>query len=208
MAASPFPPPGTYRYSASVSGQVVGAWSVTIKVAGDGTQLDENSSATFAGMQLSATASLLLGPDLSPSRYTGRYGAPGRSQVVRVDLTATSARLAGIGASARTLALEPNTRHFVVIEPALLAGLFALPAQFQAWGDPSVTWIAPITGQGQVLSKDQAARAPRPTDVPAQDVNLSVQGQIPFTIWYDPGTLVPDEVIVASQKAVLTRVRP
>ena len=209
-AASPsFPAPGTYRYTAVLGGQRIGEWSVSVKGDESGTQIDESSSASFAGVQVAATASLALGPDLAPTRYAGSYRTGGQSPTVSVALTPTSATIVGgFGGSSRTLALVPNTRHFVVIEPALLAGLFALPAQLQAWGDSPVTWIAPITGQEKSIAKDSENPAGRPSSVPAQDVALAVRGEIPVTIWYDPATLVPDEVIVPSQNAVLTRERP
>lgn len=207
-ASAAFPAPGTYRYAASLGGQRIGEWSVSVKPSDGGTEIDENSSASFSGMQLAATASLVLGPDLAPTRYEGSYRMAGQSPTVSVTLTPSSATTAGgISGSKRTLALAPNTHHFVVIEPALLAGLFALPAQLRAWGDAAVTWIAPIAGQEQTIGTDAASPAPRPTAAPVQDIGLSMQGQIPLTIWYDPVTLVPDVVVVPSQNAILTRER-
>ena len=208
-AASPlFPSAGTYRYTAALGAQRIGEWSVSVKTGDSGTEIDENSSGTFAGMQIEATASLVLGPDLAPTRYAGSYRTAGQIPTVNVALTPASATIVGgIGGSTRTLALEPNTHHFVVIEPALLAGLFALPAQLAAWGESSVTWIAPITGQERTIVKDSTNPTPRPGSVAAQDLALSIQGQIPITIWYDPATLVPDEVVVPSENAVLTRER-
>ncbi len=209
VGASPgFPAPGTYRYSASLSGQRIGEWSVSVKPSDGGSEIDESSTGSFSGMQLAATASLVLGPDLAPTRYGGSYRMAGQNPTVSVTLTPSSATIVGsIGGSTRTLALQPNTHHFVVIEPALLAGLFALPAQLRAWGDAAVTWVAPIAGQEQTIAADSASPAPRPTAAPMQDVALSMRGQIPVTIWYDPVTLVPDVVVVPSQNAILTRER-
>jgi hypothetical protein len=209
VAGAPaFAPPGTYRYSASLNGQSIGTWTASVKSGDAGPEVDESSNATFAGMQMAATATLVLGPDLAPTRYSGSYQATGQTQTVTATLTATSAAITGgFGGASHSLALSPETRHFVVIEPALLAGLFVLPAQLQSWGDTSVTWVAPVTGQAQTISKNPEPPA-RPAGVPAQDAEISMQGQIPFTIWYDPATLVPDEVIVPSQNAVLTRQRP
>ena len=208
VASAVFPAPGTYRYSATLGGQRLGEWSVSVKASAGGTEIDENSAATFAGMAVAATASLVLGSDLAPTRYEGSYRMAGQSPTVTVTLTPSSATVVGgISGSTRTLALQPNTRHFVVIEPALLAGLFALPAQLRAWGDGAVTWIAPIPGQEQTIATGSASPAPRPTAAPQQDVALSLQGQIPVAIWYDPVSLVPDVVVVPSQNAVLTRER-
>ncbi|HZV76457.1 MAG TPA: hypothetical protein VFF63_01710, partial [Candidatus Babeliales bacterium] len=60
-----FPAVATYRYDASLNGRPIGVWSVSVKNSGDAFEVDETSSATIAGMQLAATAALVLGPDLA-----------------------------------------------------------------------------------------------------------------------------------------------
>ncbi|MBV8491740.1 MAG: hypothetical protein JO199_14535 [Candidatus Eremiobacteraeota bacterium] len=209
IAAGPvFPPPATYRYAATLGGQPIGDWSASVKPTGTGIEIDENSTALFAGMQLAATATLVLGPDFAPISYDGSYRVPGQTPTVDVKLTPTSATVSGTLTSApRQLGLSPNTRHFVVIEPGLLAGLFVLPAQAGAWNDPTMTWITPTSAQAQPITIDQSGSAPRPPGVPAQDALLSIDRPIVVSIWYDPATRVPDEVAVPSQGAVLTRER-
>ncbi len=207
-ATAMFPAQGTYRYTASLNGQSVGQWAVNVKRDGIGTEIDESSAASIGGMEASATATLMLGPDLSPTQYNGNYRMAGQTPTVTVALTPASATVVSSEiVGPRTLALGANTKHFVVIEPGLLAGLFALPAQLQTWREPAVTWISPITAQVQPLPAGSAAPGTPPSDVPAQDTEVSMGGQIPFTVWYDPGTMVPDKVIVPAQNAVLTRVR-
>ncbi len=103
-ASAVFPAPGTYRYSASLSGQRIGEWSVSVKPSDGGSEIDENSTASFAGMQLAATASLVLAADLAPMRYEGSYRMAGQSPTVSVTLTPSSATIVGgIGATTRTL---------------------------------------------------------------------------------------------------------
>jgi hypothetical protein len=206
-ATAAFPASGAYNYTASMSGQPIGQWNVTVK-RDDSTEIDENSWASVMGMTLSAKATLALGSDLSPTRYTGNYLAAGQSVNVTVALAGASATITGTQSqSARTLALGTDTHHFVVIEPGLLAGLFALPAQLASWNESTVTWLSPVTGTAQPLTKDSAAPPARPAGVPAQDVELSLTGQIPVTMWYDPVTFVPDRIEVPSQHTILTRVR-
>ena len=178
-ASSIFPAPGTYRYTAALSGQRIGEWSVSVKGDESGTEIDESSAASFAGMQLAATASLVLGPDLAPTRYAGSYRTAGQSPTVNVALTPTSATIVGgFGGSARTLALAPNTHHFVVIEPGLARRALSPAGTAARLGETSpVTWIAPITGQEQSIAKDSENPAPRPSSVPAQDVALAVRVQ-------------------------------
>jgi hypothetical protein len=205
-----FPAPGTYRYSASLGAQRVGQWSVTVKTNGPNTEIDETSSASVSGMQLAATASLILGPDLAPLSYSGSYRTPMQSPTPSVTLTATSATVQGAvtASGPRQLSLAPGTQHFVVIEPGLLAGLFGLPSQLGAWKATAVTWIMPATAQGQALTINPAATASRPSGVPPQDAVLSIDRPLVVTIWYDPTTLVPDDISVPSQNAELTRERP
>jgi hypothetical protein len=202
-----FPAPGAYNYTASMSGQPIGQWNVTVKRNDSTTEIDENSWATVMGMTLSAKATLALGPDLSPTSYTGNYRAAGQDVAVTVALTPASATISGSQSdAAHAVALVPDTHHFVVIEPGLLAGLFALPAQLASWNESTVTWLSPVTGSAQPLTKDAAASTARPAGVPAQDVELSLSGQTPATIWYDAASLIPDRIEVPSQHAVLTRV--
>jgi hypothetical protein len=159
-------------------------------------------------MQVSATASLVLGPDLAPTRYNGSYRTPTQNPNVSVELTSNSATVVGaLNATPAQITLTTNTQHFVVIEPGLLAGLFALPAQLGAWKDSSVTWITPATAQAQALTPNAALSAARPADVPSQDAVLSIEHPIAVTIWYDPVTLAPEQIVVPSQSAVLKRVR-
>jgi len=202
-----FPPNGTYRYTASMAGVPIGSWSVTVSNGNGSTEIDENSSATLAGMQLSATGALVLGPDLAPTRYDGHYRTPSQNPNVSVALTPTSATAVGaLNSEPQQIALGPNTRHFVVVEAGLLAGIFALPAQLNAWKETSVTWITPATAQAQPLTISSAPAA-RPSGIPSQDQSLSVNQPIQLAIWYDPATLVPDQIVVPSQGAVLIRQR-
>lgn len=206
--AATFPAPGTYAYTASLAGQPVGQWSVTVKDGDAGTEVDESSAATFGGMQLSAQAALVLGSDLSPLRYEGHYQTPGQSPNVSVQLSQTSASVVGpFSSQPSQVVLAPNTHHFVVVEPGLLAGLFALPAQLAGWKDATVTWIAPTSARAQALTADQPASQTPPAGVPAHDALISIAQPIALRIWYDATTLVPDRIEVPSQSAVLTRVR-
>jgi hypothetical protein len=207
-ATAAFPPSGAYNYSASMSGQPIGQWNVTVKRNDSAIEIDEDSWASVMGMMLSAKATLALGPDLSPASYTGNYRAGGQNVAVTVALAPASATVTGSQSeSAHALALVPNTHHFVVVEPGLLAGLFALPAQLASWNESTVTWLSPVTGSAQPLMKDSAAPPARPAGVPAQDVELSLTGQIPVAVWYDPVTFIPDRIEVPSQHTILTRVR-
>ncbi len=208
LSGAIFPAPGTYRYTASMSGKPIGSWSVSVASDAAQTTIDESTSAQVLGMQLAGTASLVLGPDLAPLRYSGRYQTPNQSPSVSVTLTAGSATAVGaLTTQPQQLALVASTHHFVVIEPGLLAGLFALPAQMAAWKESTVTLITPATAGVQPLTASTSSSSPRPAGLSPQEAVLSIDHPIALTIWYDPTTLVPDEISVPSQNAVLTRVR-
>ena len=174
-ASSIFPAPGTYRYTAALGAQRIGEWSVSVKGGESGTEIDENSSASFAGMQIGATASLVLGPDLAPTRYAGSYRTAGQNPTVNVALTPASATIVG-GMAGRH---EPSPRAeyatFRRDRTGLARRAFRPAGTAAAWGKSPVTWIAPITGQEQTIVKDSANPTPRPSSVPAQDVALSVR---------------------------------
>jgi len=207
VAAATFPGPGTYTYSAAMAGRPLGQWSVAVKASGAQTELDENSTVNLAGMALTGSATLLLGPDLAPVRYDGHYRSPGQNVDTAVTVSSAGASVVSSIASAKApLPLVAETKHYVIVEPGLVAGLFALPAQLNAWKESSVTWITPATAQAQALSIDRAAPPTRPSGVPATDASLSIAQPIAVTIWYDPTTLIPDRIDVPSQNAVLTRV--
>jgi hypothetical protein len=212
-AGAAFPAAGTYRYAATMNGEPAGHWTLNVKTGSDGPEIDENSVAIFAGVQMSAKASLTLGADLAPVTYEGNYRAAGLNPIVSVTATPDGATVTSSEAPpARTLALVPNTRHLVIIDPGLAAGLFALPAQLAAWGEDSLTWVTPISAEAASLVTQSNVPAAHPAGVPPDDVAISMvgtssAGRIPVTIWYDPSTMVPDQIEVPSQNAVLTRLR-
>lgn len=207
IAALAFAAPTTYTYSASLAGQPVGQWTVAVKSDAGHTVLDEKSSASLGGLSLGATATLTLDPSLAPVRYDGRYNAPGQTVDVTVAVASDGATVTSpLATTSGPLQLAPGTTHFAIVEPGLLAGLFALPAQIGAWKDSRVTWITPTSASSQVLTIGAATGATRPTGVPANDVLLSIASPIAATIWYDPSTFVPDRIDVPSEKAVLVRV--
>jgi hypothetical protein len=166
-AGTPFLAPGTYEYTASLSGQPAATSKLTVAHNGGATDIDEDSSGSLGGMKLSGKATLVLGADLAPTQYNGNYESPAQKATVTVALTPTSATIMGsaVNGGPQALALSANTRHFVVIEPGLMAGLFALPAQVETWKDAAVTAIAPVTGRAQTLATNTAATSARPSDV-------------------------------------------
>jgi hypothetical protein len=60
-------------------------------------------------------------------------------------------------------------------------------------------------GRGGAIAVDQAMKPARPAAVPAGDASISVSDPIEFTLWYDPATLIVDELDVPQQQAIYTR---
>jgi hypothetical protein len=204
----PFLSTGTYHYVASLAGQPAGTATLTVTRNGDQTSIAETSNGSLGAMQLAGKATLELGADLTPTEYSGAYHTAQQSLSVTVALTPSSATVISsmAGGQPRTIALLANTTHFAVIEPGLLSGLFALPAQMELWNNAGVTLITPAFANAQALSVATSSPSPRPSGVPSGDQALSVTAPVAVTIWYDPSTFVTDEIVVPSQDATVTRV--
>jgi hypothetical protein len=203
-AGTPTIAAGTYTYSAAVGGKVAGTSVLTVK-AGPPIEIDEQASGGSGAQASTAKATLTLGADLAPISYTGDYNTAGTPVSVSATLTPTTATV-----GKQTYPLTGSTKHFVVAELGLTAGLFALPAQMQAWNNAAALVVAPaMVGMAGTIPivPDSTLAGSRPSTVPAQDLALSIGGQFPFTIWYDPATYVPDEIDVPSQNVVVSRVR-
>lgn len=208
-SAVPALAPGTYTYTATYQGAQSGASTLVVRRTGDTTTIQENASGVINGLQVAGTVTLNLGADLGPTVYNGSYDSGALHSVVTVTVAKTSATLVGTTTSGVQMMfpLKPPARHFVIIEPGLMAGLFALPAQMQAWQYDPILAVAPSIGKGENYALDTTAKPQRPDGVPAQDTQITFGGPLAFTIWYDPATYVPDAVVVPSQDAVVTRVR-
>jgi hypothetical protein len=208
-AGSPFLTTGTFTYAATLAGEPSGTSSLTVRRDGQGSRIFEKASGTVNGVRVSATAQLSFGADLAPQVYDGTYVSNGVQTVVSAALSSSVATVMSSASNGQPaqFSLSGDATHFVVIEPGLIAGLFALPAEMEAWKSAPVLAIAPSYGRAENLGLDAAAKPQRPSTVPARDAAVSFSGKLPFTIWYDPATFVPDEIDVPSQGVVVTRQR-
>jgi hypothetical protein len=209
-AAVPAVPSGSFAYTATYQGTPSGKSSLTVSRTGDQTTtISERAEGNVNGLDIAGTATLTVGADLVPTVYDGSYESGALKTVVTVSVTPSAATIVGTNSNGQaiTFPLSNGAQHFVVIEPGLMAGLFALPAQMQAWNGAPILAIAPSAARAQPFALDPGAKPQRPGGVPAADAALSFGGPLAFTIWYDPATLVPDEVVVPSQDAIVTRVR-
>lgn len=207
--AAPALMPGTYTYTATYEGLDSGSSTLTVRTVGDTTTIQENANGAINNIQVAGEVTLNLGADLVPTVYDGSYDSGVQHSVITVTVSRTSALLVGTttGGAQMAFPLKPPATHVVIIEPGLMAGLFALPAQMKAWQYDPILAVAPSIAKSLTYELDTTAKPQRPDGVPAQDTQITFGGDLAFTIWYDPATYVPDAVVVPSQSAVITRVR-
>jgi len=197
---------GTYSYRSLMNGQSLGSTTIVVKHASDATEIDEQAGGTVNGVQATATATLVLGADFTPKSYQGQYAGGGQSAKSTATFSGNNATLMPPGGTAKNFQLFGDAKHFVVIDGLLLAGFVALPAEMRAWNGATAIAVLPLYGQSLPLAPDTNAPA-RPATVPATDSVVSVSGAVPFALWYDPASLIVDELDVPSQSIVVTRVK-
>lgn len=199
--------PGTYTYNASLAGANVGTSVLVVKSVGTSTEIDEKVTGTISGSGASASDTLVLGADLAPLTYQMNATEDGSPLKDSATIANTTMNVIDVHGKNASFDLSANTKHFVVADFGLFAGLLPLPAQMRAWDNAPVLVVVPMLGRSVALAPDATANAQRPASVPANDVALVFSGEAPFTIWYDPSTNVPDEIDVTSQGLTVTRQR-
>ncbi len=203
-ASAPSIPAGTYTYNASLNGQAIGTSVITVTANGGSTVINEKVTGSAQGSSGSGNDTLTLGPDLAPTAYQAQ-GSVG-SQTVKDSATfnGDSVSVNGVQGT-KSFNLLGSTKHFAILDLGTFAGFVALPAQMKAWNNAPVLAVVPSYGQSIALSPDASQQPSRPAGVPAADAVLSFGGHVPFTVWYDPATMVTDEIDVPSQSLSVTR---
>ncbi len=200
------PADGAYTYAVSVGGASAGKTTIQLTHTSGGVQLTETASASYNGAEFSGTSTLNLDGSLAPASYTAVYSPPGHTVHTALAFKGNTANeTADNGNMAFTLGA--STKNFAVLDGTMFAGFFILPAQLRAWNAQSFTAVSPMFGHGGAIALDAALKPDRPKDVPAADVPLSVSDPVEFTLWYDPATLVVDELVVPQQDATYARLR-
>ncbi len=206
-AAPAFPADGTYTYVSTLGGQNAGTSSISVTRNGSSIQVVENASGTVNGTTSTAKATMsLAGADLAPASYAGNYVTGGSPMHVEVAINGATAKVSGSGGTVPPMSLVGDAKHFVIVEIGLANGLFALPAQMAAWQNPPTILVVPALGQGVPTTVQSLPAAQRPKTVPATDAGIQVTaGPQQLMEWYDPTTMLVDEIDVPSQNLVVTR---
>lgn len=203
--ATPGPAEGTYTYVMSLNGSQVLESAVTVKrdVTGN-LVLSESGSGSMNGRRGSINDTLILDPGLAPVGYSS-LASLADSRSMQSSLAFKDDVATQSGDVNKTYDLVADAKHFVVLDFGPFSGYFALPAQMQAWNDAPVIAIVPMYAQGLPLAIDKSIDPNRPKSVPATDEEISVKSPVLFTVWYDPKTLVVDEMDVPSEGVSVTR---
>lgn len=208
-AAAPavrIPADGTYTYAGAHAGQTFGHTRVTVSHDANVVTIAEDGSGAVGGTAGTATATLTLAiADLSPTSYVSKLAQGDDVTQSNVAFSGNTATLTG-GGDPQTFTLADGTTHFALADGALLSGFVALPAQLAAWNGSPATLLIPIYEQAIPLTISTAPEA-RPANVPAKDLSITASVPVDVTEWYDPVTLIPDEIDVPSLALTITRDR-
>lgn len=204
-APSPAPADGTYTYLMSMNGSQIGTTAVTVTRDPLGNVvLSESESGTMNGRSGAIKDTLKLGPTLSPLQYLANASIAD-SRNMKTVLAFKGDEATQSGDVTKTYDLVASAKHFVVLDFGPFTGYFAFPAQMQAWDNQPVVAIIPMYAQGMPISVDQSIAVNRPQSVPAADAHVTVASPVQFTMWYDPKTLVVDELDVPAEGVQVVR---
>jgi hypothetical protein len=205
ITPAPTPPDGTYSYVSMMNGTPIGKTAITVKHDPSGSVvLAEKGSGSMNGQSGSVEDTLTLDPALAPTAYSA-LASLGDSKAMKSTLSFNGSQATQSGDVNKKYDLVANAKHFVLMDFGPFTGFFALPAQMQAWNKPPVIAIVPMYGHSFPLSIDVTLKPDRPAGVPPSDAAISFSNLVQLTLWYDPKTLVVDEVDVPSQGVTVKR---
>lgn len=209
VAAAPavqLPADGTYAYTGMHAGQAFGHTRVTVSHDATTVTIVENGNGAVNGTTGTAQATLVLAAaDLSPTSYASKLAQGSDVTQSNVAFSGNTATLTGAG-DPQTFTLADGTTHFALADGALLSGFVALPAQLAAWNGSPATLLIPIYEQAIPLTLSAEPIA-RPAGVPAGDKSITASVPVEVTEWYDPATMIPDEIDVPTLDLTITRQR-
>jgi len=201
------PPDGTYSYSSLLNGTSIGKTAITVTHDPSGTvTLSESGAGTMNGQSGTIADTLTLDANLAPAQYSS-VASIGDSKNIKSNVAFSGTQATQSGDVTKKYDLVADAKHFVLMDVGPFSGFFALPAQMQAWNRTPVVAVVPMYAQGIPLIVDSTLKPVRPASVPSADVPMSFNTMMAITLWYDPATLVVDEVDVPAQGVTVKRVR-
>lgn len=205
-AAAAAPASGTYTYSSMYQGQPVGRTTIVVtRTAAGGILLSESGGGAMSGVNASLKDTLTLdAATLAPKNYAVTTTMGGQSGQENAVFNGSQAQLSGTR-GAQTFSLPNGVSHFALIDFGPFSGYFALPAQLAVWHAVPFTAVVPLADEATTLTPDTAMKPVRPQNVPATDVQVSFSTPLQLTMWYDPKTLIVDQVDLPVQNVQVTR---
>lgn len=199
------PPDGTYNYVSALNGTTIAKTVITVKRDASGSiVLSESGSGNMNGQKGSIQDTLTLDSALAPSAYAS-LASLGDSKSMKSTLVFNGAQATQSGDVNKKYDLVADAKHFVLMDFGPFTGFFALPAQMHAWSQPPVVAIMPMYAHAMPLTVDATLKPSRPASVPAADEQISFNNMVQITLWYDPQTLIVDEVDVPSEGVIVKR---
>lgn len=199
------PPDGTYNYVSAMNGKTIATTVINVKRDDTGNiVLSESGQANMNGQKGSVQDTLTLDPTLAPSAYTS-LASLGDSKSMKSTLSFSGEEATQTGDVNKKYDLAADAKHFVLMDFGPFTGFFALPAQMQAWNKRPVIAIVPMYAHAMPLTVDAALKPDRPASVPASDEQISFNNMVQITLWYDPASLVVDEVDVPTEGVTVKR---
>jgi hypothetical protein len=205
------PPDGTYAFVVTRGVQKSGDSTVTVKRMGAAIIVHEVE--TFVGV--TDTVDETLEPnDLLPTSYIASF--PLTSEVgitAHLSFFTEGAKETVDGTSGETdFRLETGTTRLIVVDGAMMTGFLFVPAQIQSLSLSTFTALSPSRADTYNCKVDPAAKPTRPATLPATDVSVTINGSSPtgnvrFVEWYDPQSMIVDEVDVPAEQVTITRTR-
>jgi hypothetical protein len=200
------PANGTYTYASTYQGQAVGRTTIVVTRTPAGTiVLSEAGGGSMSGMNASLQDTLTLdAASLAPTNYVVNANMAGQTGQERAVFNGAQAQISGTR-GAQTFSLGTGASHFALIDFGPFSGYFALPAQIAAWHGAPFTAVVPLADEATTLTPDGAMKPARPKNVPAADAQVSFSTPLQITLWYDPKSLVVDQVDLPTQNVQVTR---
>lgn len=207
-SAPAFAPQGTYTYRVYKDSDVLTATTIVVRSSAAGPVLSEASTLRSQTEDTQFNTSLTLAPTLFPIAYTGTYRDRllDQKSTVTIAFADRSATMT-MDKNSQSFPLGGSSKTFAVFDSGLFSGYFALPAQLRAIGAGDLTLLVPAQMNLQHIQYIEGDHPSRPADVPASDQSASFAGDLVFVEWYDPATLIPDEVILPGENITVRRKR-
>ncbi|HET7813321.1 MAG TPA: hypothetical protein VFL13_02980 [Candidatus Baltobacteraceae bacterium] len=197
------PAAGTYSYVSTMNGSEIGHTKITLASSAQGLTLTESGAGNMNGQSGSVNDTLTLDARLQPLTYTADASVAD-SRNMRSTITFDGATAKQTGDVSQTYPLIGSAKHFVLLDVGPFSGFFMMPAQLHAWNDQPVTAIVPNFAHSMVLAPEKS-RPERPSDVPAGDAVYAFNSMVAIAIWYNPHTLIVDQVDVPAQGLIVKR---